>query len=377
MAIYCHERPAGRGMTAHDANPLIAASPAPDPQANVDWHHGLDALRRYVAARGSAVMPPAARADGVAVGAWAAARREEYWNGRLDPQRAKLLEALPGWDWSGRHQRRWFTVFAALTRFVAKHPVSEIEPRLVFDRVRLGSWVEVQRAAYSAGTLPRPNADLLAAIPGWEWPLHRSRTSTRSSIVKDSAATRRATLLEAPASKLDALTMQRGLIHSSEQLTADDDQWYGGYSVLCSYVKHAGDAKAPKNATFERFAIGAWVAENRRRYRRGELAIDRIEALERLPGWIWGVTDAAWQQSFETLLRYRDAHGTASPAASVVFDGLRLGFWVSTQRVQYRRGRLARTRRQRLEAVPGWTWSPGRAATRHREMGTGTADRVG
>jgi len=350
-------------MTAYDADPLIAEAPAPDRQASVDWHRGLEALRRYVAARGSAVMPPAARADGVAVGAWAAARREEYWNGRLDPQRAELLEALPGWDWSGRHQRRWFTVFAALTRFVAKHHATEIEPRLVFDRVRLGNWVEVQRGAYAAGTLPRPNADLLAVIPGWEWQSHQShqtQTPARASIVKESAL---ATPLEAPTSKLDALTTQRGLPHFSEQRTGDDDRWDAGYAVLRAYVQREGDARAPRDAVFEGFAIGAWVSENRRRYRRGDLAIDRVEALERLPGWLWGVTDAAWQQSFETLLRYRGEHGTASPAASVVFDGLRLGSWVRTQRVQYRRGRLARTRRQRLEAVPGWTWSPGRAAT--------------
>src|SRR5262245_40248076 len=107
-------------MTARDRDSAIAAAPAAG-QSIVDWDEGFAALRRYVAARGAAVMSPGARAGGVAVGAWVAARRQEYWNGRLDPIRAGLLEALPGWDWSGPHQRRWFTVLAALTRFVATH----------------------------------------------------------------------------------------------------------------------------------------------------------------------------------------------------------------------------------------------------------------
>jgi hypothetical protein len=340
-------------MTAHDRDSTIAGSLVSGPRVTVDWDHGLAALKRYVAARGSAVMPPAARADGVAVGAWVAARREEYWGGRLDPKRAELLESMPGWDWSGRHQRRWFTVFAALTRFVAKHHIAEIEPGLVFDRVRLGSWVESQRAAFAAGTLPPHNADLLAAIPGWEWAPRRPGTN-------GSARTPRPRPAVLP-----------------ERRTADDDRWDAGYTALCAYTRQRGNATPPRDATFDGFALGEWVHEIRRRHRRGDLTTSRAEALERLPGWLWSVADAAWQQGFESLLRYRAAHGTASPTVSVVFDGIRLGAWVRTQRAQYRRGRLAETRRNRLEAVPGWTWNPGRATTDHRELGPRAANRAG
>lgn len=78
----------GREMTARDGDSAISESPAVFPQSIVDWDEGFAALKRYVAVRGAAVMSPGARAGGVAVGAWVAARRQDYWNGRLDRTRA-------------------------------------------------------------------------------------------------------------------------------------------------------------------------------------------------------------------------------------------------------------------------------------------------
>jgi len=319
-------------------------------------------------------MSPGARAGGVAVGAWVAARRQDYWNGRLDRTRAESLEALPGWDWSGRHQRRWFTVFAALTRFVATHDVAEIEPGLVIKRVRLGSWVEAQRAAYAAGTLPQRNGDLLAAIPGWEWGPDQGRAAVGLSNADGSAQLRGDGRVGAGNHRADASARLHGLSDCPERRTLDDDCWQAGYAALCGYARHMGHARPPIDATLDGFAVGAWANEMRRLCRRGDLTIGRAEALEALPGWRWSVADVAWHQGLETLQRYRAAHGTANPPASIVYDGLRLGAWVATQRRHYRRGTLAESRRKRLEAVPDWTWTPRRVVTGHREGEARAAD---
>ncbi|WP_169381992.1 helicase associated domain-containing protein [Pseudonocardia acidicola] len=133
------------------------------------WERGLNALRRYAAVKGTARVPPGARADGVEVGAWAAAQRAQYWAGALAPQRVALLERLPGWDWSGAHQRKWESRLAALTRYVRAHPTAQVPAGAVIDHVHIGAWAAAQRAAYVAGTLPACNAGLLEALPGWTW----------------------------------------------------------------------------------------------------------------------------------------------------------------------------------------------------------------
>lgn len=135
----------------------------------VTWGQGLAALRRYAAAKGTARVPLNARADGVDVGYWADTQRAQYWAGTLDPQRTAALESLPGWDWRGKHQRKWHARFTALHRYARAHNVGEIPADATIDHLRIGAWAAAQRAAHAAGTLPARNVALLETIPGWTW----------------------------------------------------------------------------------------------------------------------------------------------------------------------------------------------------------------
>lgn len=130
----------------------------------IAWERGLAALRRYAAIKGTAGVPISARADGVDVGAWVDSQRAQYWAGALQPQCAATLERLPGWDWGGRHQRKWHDRLAALSRYAHAHA-----GQIPANRLRIGAWAAAQRAAYATGTLPARNAALLETIPGWTW----------------------------------------------------------------------------------------------------------------------------------------------------------------------------------------------------------------
>ena len=132
----------------------------------IAWERGLAALRRYAAIKGTAGIPIRAQADGVDVGAWVDSQRAQYWAGALQPQCAATLERLPGWDWGGRHQRKWHDRLAALSRYAH---AGQIPANATVNRLRIGAWAAAQRAAYAAGTLPARNAALLETIPGWTW----------------------------------------------------------------------------------------------------------------------------------------------------------------------------------------------------------------
>jgi hypothetical protein len=81
-------------------------------------------------------------------------QRAHYWAGTLHPQRAAALESLPGWHWSGNHQRKWHRRFAALSRYARANNASEIPVDATIDGLRIGAWATAQRAACVAGTLP-------------------------------------------------------------------------------------------------------------------------------------------------------------------------------------------------------------------------------
>ena len=77
----------------------------PPRSASSDWASGLAAVQRFVAQRGPRPVPTRAMAYGVAIGAWVAARRGDYWAGLLRPDEVAALEQVGGWTWVGPAQR--------------------------------------------------------------------------------------------------------------------------------------------------------------------------------------------------------------------------------------------------------------------------------
>ena len=78
-----------------------------------------------------------------------------------------------------------------------------------------------------------------------------------------------------------------------------------------------------------------------------------------------------WDEAFEQLRAYVDVHGHAAVPRLYEQDGVALGQWVAAQRNGYFHGMLHRDAAQRLESLPGWTWSrgPRHPAARPQEPG--------
>ncbi len=93
-----------------------------------------------------------------------------------------------------------------------------------------------------------------------------------------------------------------------------------------------------------------------------DLSAERRERLGNLPGWTWDALSAAWERGFTHLEAFVADRGHARPSSTLVFNEYPLGNWVGAQRQRNRRGGLAVARRERLEALPGWTWSTSDAA---------------
>lgn len=340
------------------------------------WTEGITALRHYIAARGSAVVSARARADGIAVGCWAEAQRESYWGGRLQPERVRELEGLPGWTWGGLHERRWHRHLTALTSYAARHGAADLRSDAVVGRLHLGTWADKQRTAYAAGTMPAPNAAVLATVPGWQWtgsqdPWQRGMQAARDYASKhggidpidrsDPGNRALRNWLRRCAEKYQAGELTREQVAAVEELPGWNRRdrnaaWNRGLAILAGYAARHGHARPPQNVEVDGFALGLWVSRVRRQYRAGDLAADRATAVEQLPGWTWHVVDAAWQRGADVLRCHVSASGSPHVTNTAVVDGFRLGAWVSTQRARHRIGRLPQRKIDALESIEGWTW---------------------
>lgn len=281
------------------------------------WDQAFSALQQFVDAHGHAQPEWHFVGGPIRLGVWVSRQRQFHREGVLAPERARRLEALPGWEWEPEQVRAagsWEQAFELLRAYAGAH--GEARPpwdHKTDEGFSLGSWVGWQRGRYRAGLLSAERTQRLEALPGWVW-------NGREAAAED-----------------------------LKQL------WDRGFDELAAYAaRHGCASPGPDDAAYR------WVVIQRRRYAGGGLAADQVTRLEGLPGWRWRLRNAPrnWDDYYTAFLRYVADSGQARPRWNLrTADGTRLGQWTIDQRTAYRRGQLTEDQVRRLEQVPNWSWT--------------------
>lgn len=238
-------------------------------------------------------------------------------------------------DWTVRSQRwrgggvadrrdeRWAAMFAALERFYVRFGHANVPRSFRTDEgERLGAWLHRQRSLFAAGTLPAERMQLL------------ERVGVRWSVADRSA----------------------------------------GIAAFAAFRSAAGHGLVPHTfLTEDGFPLGTWVQSRRRQWSRNAADAERLWPELVALDFVWVVRDdaAAWAAGVTALDQYRRDHGDVLvPHWFVTADGLQLGRWVDSRRVEYRNGALPADRARVLELL-GMVWrlrqSPDDRARRSRE----------
>ena len=107
--------------------------------------------------------------------------------------------------------------------------------------------------------------------------------------------------------------------------------------------------------TEEGYRLGQWV--NVQRTNKKGLDPSRLQRLEALSGWDWDPYLSRWEEGFSRLKQFSEREGHCRvPRSYKTEEGYRLGAWVNTQRND--KDSMRPDRRQRLEALSGWSWKP-------------------
>ncbi|MER5931930.1 Helicase associated domain protein [Streptomyces sp. NPDC002054] len=157
----------------------------------------------------------------------------------------------------------------------------------------------------------------LAGFPLGQWIADARRTYRRGALGAERMAS------------LDVL----GMVWSHFDVAFDE-----GLSAARAWAAEHGHLLPPADATWNGAPVGIWMKNNRAAARRGDLPVERREALEEIDASWCPAWDISWQRAFHLTRAHLAAGGSvpAGPGEAVV-QGEDLGAWVRAQRLGWER----------------------------------------
>lgn len=232
-------------------------------------------------------------------------QRSAYQKGTLTDEQIELLEKIQfSWD---RDQSRWEKGFAFAKRYVDEGGDINVLPNdFIYDGFNLTRWIRAQRDRYSKNKMSQERVKRLEAI-GLKW-----------------------TLLV--------------------------PKWEENYTKAREYFIENGDLNVKLHYECpDGFKLGAWIVNQRTKYRENRLNADQIARLEAI-GMIWNTHDVFWENGIAHAKAFYAEHGKLNiPQKYICSDGYHLGHWIIGIRARYKSGNLPNDRIAELEKL-GIEW---------------------
>jgi superfamily II DNA or RNA helicase len=172
---------------------------------------------------------------------------------------------------------------------------------------KIGDWISNQRRAKKNDKMSIERIEKLESIPGWLW--------------------------------------EQNL----------DEEWQTNCDLLEQFVEEF--KKLPlKKTEYKEVKIGSWMSNNRHRKKIGKMTTERIEKLDAIPGWVWELDiDEEWQLNYDLIIQFVDEFNKL-PLTKTEYQEVKIGSWMSQQRVAKKNDKMSIERIADLEKIPGWIW---------------------
>jgi len=268
-----------------------------------NWKRAYQALVAWKKETGSTLVPQGKVFQGISLGNWVLGLRNRRKAGKVSKTQITELDKLDFiWDPFGA---TWQRHFEALSQYIKKTGDTDPSTKTRADGLNIGSWLNRQRTEQRMGNLPGDKARRLKAI-GVDFRI------------------------------------------------ANDRLWELGFGVLQQYKKEHGHLNVPSSYEKNGVRLASWMQTRRNDFRSGRLDASKITALEAV-GFEWERLDAWWLPGYESYKQYVTEKGPGVPPQSTVVNGFKLGTWLSTRRLDMKRGRLSPERVKALEQL-GMIW---------------------
>ena len=319
---------------------------------------------------------------------WITRQRKLFSKNQLAENRIKILSEIEGWSWDYQEvkQSSWDEMYKSLCEYVREQGHARVRDKSLFQGVKLGTWVSVQRRRKAEGTITQDQLQRLEALNRWSWnPIEDdwhetfqelltfikandhgrpSRLDTKESELAQWIGVQRSAYKDRKitSERVELLESIPGWLWSARNDTIRSESWDRSFEAVRTFSERTGNVRMSKSHKENGIAIASWISAQRASYKSGELSKEHQRQLESLKGWGWEVFDESWELRFALALEFAIREGHANVPQKHVENGTDMGTWVNTQRSNYTKGMLSHERILRLEQIPNWTWYPKQAA---------------
>lgn len=265
---------------------------------DVRWEAGYRAAMQYLREYGNLNVPVSyVTADGYKLGQWICNQKNKWRIGKLKPDQEALLTRL-GLVW--KRESVWNKRFALAKAYYEKNGDLNIPMDYTADGFALGEWLFTQKTLYRHPT--------------------KNRTLSTERILQ-----------------LESI----GIVWELQV----DVIWKERYQAFKQYYEEHGTPKAPPQLVLaDGKPAGAWLQNQKQKYRKGKLTAERAELLSQIDTFKAGPKKKsdkdieAWRKAYtHAEAYYRENSNLLVPYSYVSPDGFLLGKWVAAQRAAYRR----------------------------------------
>ena len=206
-------------------------------------------------------------------------------------------------SWSEKLEERWNEMYDLLIEYIDNN--KEIIPvhQTLHKSKNIGGWCSYQRSMKRINKLSKKKIGQLEKIKGWFW---------------------------------------------------DRDKWNIMYDLLINYSVKNG--VVPHTHTiYEKYKLGQWCQTQRSNKK--QLSLDKIQKLEKIPGWSWNIYLDQWDKNYKLFMDYVSSNKGIFPSTKTIYKGVKIGMWYAYQKSKVKTGKyyLSTTQIKDLEKINGWS----------------------
>ena len=293
--------------------------------------------------------------EGVNIGIWLSNQRQLFKKGKLPEDKAKKLKEL-GLGLSTT-RKSWDENYETLCRAINNGV--KITEKAIYEGIHIGKWVSNQSQLFKKGKLPEDKAKKLKEL-GLEL------STTRKSWDENYETLCRALNNGIKLTEKEVyeginigkwISNQRQLFKNGK-LPEDKVQklksiglaidqrkasWDENYNTLCKAMNHG--VEITSRTVYEGANIGTWFNTQRQLFKNGKLPENKIQKL-RGTGLELDPRKESWDAFYETLCKA--ISNDVEITSTTVYEGVKIGFWVTNQRRLLKNGNLPEDKAQKL-----------------------------